>query len=202
LRRKVETDLPKSWTAWPGGWPGEIEVALIDAVFSIQARYTSALHVVGRWREHRGQASLDDLGELTRFEENPEQFVGICCNRQMVPGRSATKAQAVVKAAVRLRHAGVDHADQFDVNDVDQRMAYVGVPGLGEVTWLYLGMLLGQPGVKADTMIRRFVAASQYVADIDADKARLLVEAVAADIGVNATTLDHAIWSHQRRQRG
>jgi hypothetical protein len=51
-------------------------------------------------------------------------------------------------------------------------------------------------------MIRRFVAASQYVADIDADKARLLVEAVAADIVVNATTLDHAIWSHQRRQRG
>lgn len=201
LRRRVEDDLPRPLTSWPGGWPGEIEVALIDAVFSIQANYTGVRNVVARWRDHRGAGHLDDLGMLARFEGDPDQLVAVLGNRQMVPGRSATKAEAVVKAAVRLRGVGVLHAAQFNGRDPVQRGAYIGVTGLGDVTWMYLGMLLGHPGVKADTMIRRFVAASQSAVDIGAEQARLLVQAVASELQIDPTTLDHAIWSHQRRRR-
>jgi hypothetical protein len=38
-------------------------------------------------------------------------------------------------------------------------------------------------------------------ADIGAEQARLLVQAVASELQIDPTTLDHAIWSHQRRRR-
>lgn len=56
-------------TAWPGGWPDEIEAALIDAVFSVRARYgsrerkTGVFGAVTRWRDHRA-ASANDLRVL------------------------------------------------------------------------------------------------------------------------------------------
>ena len=30
---------PEGWKRWPGGWPGDIESALVDAVFSARAIY-------------------------------------------------------------------------------------------------------------------------------------------------------------------
>lgn len=50
---------------WPGRWPDELEVALIDAVFSVRARYgnrerkTGVFGAVTRWREHRGKPAND-----------------------------------------------------------------------------------------------------------------------------------------------
>ncbi len=38
LLQHIESQLPSTWTAWPGGWPNEVEVALIDAVLSIRSR--------------------------------------------------------------------------------------------------------------------------------------------------------------------
>lgn len=48
LCMQIEIELPATWAEWPGGWPGEIEVALIDAVFSIQSRYSGVRNVIGR----------------------------------------------------------------------------------------------------------------------------------------------------------
>src|SRR3954454_24846123 len=61
--------------AWPGGWPGEVEAALIDAVFSVRARYgnrTSGTGVYGavtRWRAHR-TVPADDLAALAATPES------------------------------------------------------------------------------------------------------------------------------------
>ena len=41
---------PAQWTKWPGGWPGDIESALIDAVFSARAIYRSKQAVAFRAR--------------------------------------------------------------------------------------------------------------------------------------------------------
>lgn len=117
------------------------------------------------------------------------------------PGKSMRKAEAVAKAAHRLIAAGAPSSKQFDVTSDEQRRAYVGVSGLGHVTWAYLGMLLGQPGVKADTMIRRFVSAAVGRPTVDAARARELIEATAVQMDVLPTDLDHAIWSYQRGRR-
>jgi len=56
--------------------------------------------------------------------------------------------------------------------------------------------LLHVPGVKADTMVMRFVrsALSRNVSQAEAER---LVTEVAKRLGVDATTLDHAIWSRE-----
>ena len=40
VREAIGED-PALWTKWPGGWPDDIESALIDAVFSARAIYRS-----------------------------------------------------------------------------------------------------------------------------------------------------------------
>ncbi|MCX2967239.1 hypothetical protein [Gordonia aquimaris] len=196
LDRYVTSTLGDSLPAWPGGWPGEIEAALIDAVFSIQARYggpqTGVRGVVKRWRDHQARP-LDDLEVLAQVD--PAEFIRIVDNSSQASGRP--KAAIVVDAARALTDVGVRHARQFR-STPDQKAAYLSVKGCGPVTWSYLGMLLGSPDIKADTWILRFVekAVGHRVAS---QEARQLLTAVAAKRDVNATELDHAVWDYARR---
>lgn len=69
---------------------------------------------------------------------------------------------------------------------------------LGKETFEYFAMLLGEPGVKADIMIRRFVGKGNENA-VSASEARRLVKDVASRMAVNPIDLDHAIWAYQRK---
>ena len=73
--------------------------------------------------------------------------------------------------------------------------------------WHYLGILAGVEDIKADRMIRRFVAGaaggSKFVSSADAYQAvhgayRILK---AEAPGLTLRALDHAIWNSQRRRR-
>ena len=73
------------------------------------------------------------------------------------------KTGVIVDAAERLTAAGF--RSSHDVADDPQsqaaaKVAYTAVPGLGPVTFEYFLMLLGKPGIKADTHIRRYVASA------------------------------------------
>lgn len=67
LKLRLQEDLGRELEAWPGGWQGEIEAALLDAVFSIRARYggphSGVRAVVSRWRAPR-DCQADDLKVL------------------------------------------------------------------------------------------------------------------------------------------
>lgn len=197
----VNADLPRTWAQWGGGWPGEIEAALIDAVLSIRSRYgkkptTGVRGAVGRYREDRNEAVLDDLGALASYA--PDQLQSVLRNRQKTG--QVTKAQALVTAANVLSAAGIHHASDLDPTSTEHRTAYCSVRGLGPVTWTYFTMLLGQPGVKADTWIVRFVtgALRRPVAPSEAEQ---LVTAAAAELGASPTVLDHAIWRQLSAKR-
>jgi hypothetical protein len=201
----VDRHLPRPWLAWPGGRPGEIEVALIDTVLSIRNVYgrpatehrpaTGVHAAVERYRAHRGSGPLDDLQALARF--HPEHLATVLCNRQKTSGNP--KAAAIVQAATALLAVGVRHADDLRGDDATQRRAYSSVRGLATVTWVYLAMLLGQPGVKSDTWVCRFVARA-LGRDTTPDEAGTLVRAVAAELGESPSHLDHAIWDFMRRR--
>src|SRR4051794_33878188 len=142
---------------YPGGWPEEIEAALLDAVLSVQARYgtpSSGVRAgVARYRNHQGGRPLDDLTVLaTHTADDLQTIIG---NKQQVSGRP--KAAAVVEAAARLVDAGVQQAADLDPANASHKQAYTSVHGLGPITWEYFGMCLDKPGVKADTWIIRFV---------------------------------------------
>lgn len=199
LASYVQREVSEPWNEWPGGCPGEIEAALLDAVLSIRARYgqptTGVRRRVARWREQCG-SSLDDLGRLAAAE--PDELARLLKTRQQIAGR--LKTVAVVEAASRLKSAGVLHARQVDPDSTSHRAAYVGVRGLGPVTWAYLTMLLGHPGIKADTWVLRFVerALGRGVRTAEAEQ---LVGEAANLLGRSFIDVDHAVWSHVRRPR-
>lgn len=183
-------------TGYPGGWPDEIEAALIDAVLSIQARYgtphTGVRAATARYRAGVGTV-LDDLTRLATAE--PAALADLLRNHQRTGGR--LKAAAIVEAADNLVTAGVRHAAHLAPTDTRHRRAYVRVRGLGPITWDYLLMNLGHPGVKADTWILRWIHSTLH-RPVNAAHARRLIIDAAEDLEVSPTTLDHAIWAHAR----
>ena len=153
----IETRLPRdTWTPWPGGWPDQVEAALIDAVLSINAKYGTAKNGVrGAVTRYRAEVACNHPNNLARLaNRDPEQMLTVL-NNQKVSGR--TKASAVVEAAKKLNVAGVKAAADLDPRNPAHKKAYTSVHGLGPVTWEYFGMLLGKPGIKADRWIIRFV---------------------------------------------
>ncbi len=68
------------------------------------------------------------------------------------------------------------------------------------MTWEYLLMLLGQPGVKADRWITRFVA-QDLGCTVSSNEAGMLLKSAARELEVSPTNLDYAIWRHMRRRR-
>lgn len=195
----------ENFSAWPGGWPDQIGMSLIDAVYSIRAVYKTkdpAKGVLGRAKSFRDAypGATNDLKCLRDLGE--KQIRAIMGNGKTV-GRY--KSECVIDAAdnfLSLRPP-VGKAAQLRALDPNHRQAYTDVKGLGDVTYEYLTMLLGQPGIKADRMIRGFVDAAlkeQHLAPLGAATARRIVAAVQAAErpDVELHKFDHAIWIYQR----
>lgn len=144
--------------AAPDGWPGSVELALIDAVLSIRAVYgvsadTGVRGAIKRYKAESGRQSWNDLGALG--EADPQWLQRVLGTRQKTGG--VPKSEAIVSAAGRLAASGACHASDIDRGLAAQRAAYCGTRGLGPVTWDYFLMLVGHDGVKADTLVTRFV---------------------------------------------
>lgn len=185
----------------PDGWPGNVELALIDAVLSIRAVYgvtadTGVRGAIKRYKTESGRDSWDDLSVLGGVESVWLQEV--LANKQKT-GR-VPKAEAIVSAAGRLADSGARHAADIDRNSAEQRNAYCGTRGLGPVTWDYFLMLVGHDGVKADTLVTRFVAEALGRKLGDREVSRLVTEA-AKKLEIPASALDHSIWRHMSRPR-
>lgn len=191
IHRTVGTDL----AAWPGGWTTEIEAALLDAIFSIRARYgksptTGVRRVVNTWRAQRGGIA-DDLIVLSN--QNPEELARLLDNHSKIGGR--LKTAVVIDAAACLACVGLTHASDFEASS-QQRAAYLQVRGCGPVTWSYFGMLLGRSDFKPDTWVMRFVR--EPIPGITTEQARELLNAAADRLDLDPSELDHAIWNYQR----
>jgi hypothetical protein len=190
------------------GWPEEISTALLDAVFSIRARYespTPGKGVLGRVETFRAEHEdkRDDLAALAELGEN--RITEVMGSTQT---SGKPKSQAVIEAARALQEIEVNTASDLTENKVaEAKAAYTGVHGLGWITFEYFLMLLGRPGIKADTMIARFVntaLASENLEPVDAKTAHELLteifERYNKDHWKKLSNLDHAIWRYQRRR--
>lgn len=200
LIEHIDATLSPERPAWPGGYPDQIELALIDAVLSIRAQYGSATSGVRRcvraYAASRQSSTPDDLSVLADLDV--ERLRDLLDTRQVTAG--TPKHLAISQAAERLVKVGVVHASDLRPDSAEQQRAYCSVRGLGPVTWEYLLMLSHHPGVKADRWIRRFVSAA-LDRTVHADEAGPLVKVAAVQLGLTATQLDYAIWHHQSRGR-
>lgn len=205
VRRVIERItqvFPKSeWPPRREGWPGQIELAILDSIFSLRARYggpTSGVRgLVQTWRDHRNVAVCDDVEALSAYVDRADELAGILSNRQVLSG-GHLKAKGAAEVAKTLACVGVRHAADVTGED-EQRRAWSSVPGLGWVSWSYFLMLLGNPGVKADVMVTRFVTAT-LGRPVSPAEAHAIVTAAAPSLTNDLTALDQAIWSWQRSQ--
>lgn len=191
------------FSAYGRGWRGLIGTALVDAVFSIRARYQAkdpSKGVSGRLREFNAKhpEATDDLSALVELgEEEPRAVMGRGVTR------SQTKAACVIEAARALLDLDPPIVTAKDLIAADAhavKKAYTSVDGLGWVTCEYFQMLLGKPGVKADRMIVRFVNAALAgagLAEVGAAEAHDIVTQAHTEDNRGAETLthyEHAIW--------
>ena len=199
---------PSEWW-WPGGWPGDIEAALVDAVFSARAVYRSkngkGIYAnVAAWRAGRDRTdwSLDEL--ITEIDGmGVDAWAGHFGNRQHSPTRppsapgGPSKAATVREAAGALREQGINTATDIGLGNTETaQRVLAAVPGIGRGTANYFLMLLGAPGARPDRMVHRFLreAAGHAFSDAQAESA---VIAAAERLGVQPHVLAHAIWRYE-----
>ena len=199
---------PSEWW-WPGGWPGDIEAALVDAVFSARAVYRSkngkGIYAnVAAWRAGRDRTdwSLDELiAEIDGM--GVDAWAGHFGNRQHSPTRppsapgGPSKAATVREAAGALREQGINTATDIGLGNTETaQRVLAAVPGIGRGTANYFLMLLGAPGARPDRMVHRFLrdAAGHAFSDAQAESA---VIAAAERLGVQPHVLAHAIWRYE-----
>lgn len=219
LLEQVKRIPSEYFAAYPGGWHNDISIALVDAVFSMSARYEAAngKGVGGRVRALLSAWNASDsnpansLRILATIDE--ESLRDIMGNGKVAPGRTSEryKSLAVKEAAIKISQLHIDSAEdvrtrlQADPGFLDKlQSAYTSLPGLGKVTFEYFLMLLGIPGVKADRMIIRFVRNALGRDNVGAKEARqAIIDAHAVWEKTHEGSLielEHAIWRFQREQ--
>lgn len=201
-------------SAWdePVGYPDSLALCAIDAVYSLRSHYTAAIHVLDRYRTYRreqgGDPETDGASELLAAIREAGGAAsaagGLFENRATAPGTRGRrlKSESLAEAVDQLRDNGVETAaDLRSADHLEGRRAWQ-VKGLGPVSWDYLLMLSCVQGVKADTMVRRFVSAAVGENGlVSKDRAERAVKAAAGRLGSSQRALDHAIWLYQRKTR-
>ena len=114
--------------------------------------------------------------------------------------QDGSPAEIVVEAANALKNVGVRNAADVLEKEEPARVAYRSVKGCGPVTWRYFRMLVGLDDVKPDTWVMRFVQ-DRLPHIHTTDEAALLIAGAAAELGVEAKQLDHAIWLYRRSRK-
>ena len=201
----------------PAGWAvattySSLALAVIDSLWSIGVRYTGVRNVIARYRAFRLRDGVDadqdtpaDLAAVIDGAGGPDAFAEIVANRQRTSSRGGIlKAEAVRFAADVLIDAGIsvpaDVASATPEQLTDVRDRWTAIRGQGSgLSWEYFLMLTGRQGVKADRMVRRFVADAlncdeQEISQVDAHQ---LVTEAAGLLGLSVSQLDFAIWLYQ-----
>lgn len=175
-----------------------LALALIDAVWSIGVRAGGVAKVIER---HQALVETTTPAELAAFIDGlggPEAYADAVKNRQRTSTTNGIlKAEAVHLEAAMLAEEGV--VDTTGLTEA-VRERWITVPGQKSGTsWSALLIVTGHDTVKADRMLRRFVADATGTTEarVSAARAHELVVAAAGELGVTARALDSAIWRYK-----
>ena len=206
---------------YPGGFR-DSGLAVVSAVFSIQAKDDAVRSVVDRFAQRRGvdvaalgRPDLEadaypvarlaaDLRGLSEDELAGEVFG----SRAKSARAGRTKAALVQEVADELVKVGrVSSRDDVAMSPSGeqyelQKKVWTGVHGLGWVTFEYFRLLCGAETAKPDIMIHRWLN-DALGRDVDGGTALAMIKDLAAELGrkwqveVSPRAVDHTIWFHQ-----
>lgn len=215
LLTDIHVTLPPVVAVAGYGYPDGLALCVIDSIQSMGVRYGAVRNIVARYRDFREKeggdgltdglinlaATFDLVGGVTEWANT----IGNHHRTSTKPG-APLKAQVISSVATHLPDLGVRTASDFRGIAADTSTAqpvksyWTSLPGQRSgISWRYLNMLAGVPGVKPDRMIRRFVARSLGDTAYTMSAAQIadLVQTAADQLGVGASDLDHAIWRFQ-----
>lgn len=202
----------------PSGYRDSLALCVVDSVQSTGVTYSSVENVVARYRDYRREQGSDPNRDgvadlLTTFDElgGPDSWARKIGNKNRTSTRSGVlKAEAIRDAAKELEVAQIHDTESLrrlasDESQLSQvRQAWCGVKGQSTgITWHYLQMLAGTPGVKPDRMICRFIADSLELPrhSVTPQFALEILTAAADQMTMSPTDLDHAVWQFQRSRK-
>jgi hypothetical protein len=202
----------------PAGYRDSLALCVVDSVQSTGVKYSSVVNVVDAYRAYRraqgGDPNADGVPELlATFEElgGPEGWAEKIGNRNRTSTRGGVlKSEAIRDAARVLAADGIDTTVALlGAAEDEERLerlqkAWCAVKGQRSgITWHYMQMLAGIPGVKPDRMICRFVADALELSrrSVTTGFALEILTAAAKEIGISPTDLDHAVWQFQRGRK-
>ncbi len=202
----------------PDGYPNSLALCIVDSVQSTMVRYPTVEKVVNNYRAYRLEHGVDpNTDSAADLAATFEQLNGHEAwakrigngNRTSTHKGAPLKAYAIEAEANGMIDVGILTAEDLRIaaENPDElarvKKAWLKVPGQGPgVTWHYVQMLAGLPGIKPDRMIIRFVAKAldRPVRRVGTAFCVELLSAVADELSMTATELDHAIWNYQRGQ--
>jgi hypothetical protein len=197
-------------------------IAVVSAVFSMQARDESVRRVVRHFVDYRG---LDGAAALDPLKPEPDGYSvadlaadlhGVKVvrlkaeyfdNASKSVRADRSKAELVQEVSEKLAADGVrsraDVAMQPSGPDYDaQKRLWTGVRGLGWVTFEYFRLLCGAETAKPDMMIHRWLN-RVLERPVDGGTALELVRLLAGALErewsqrVSVRAVDHTIWFHE-----
>jgi hypothetical protein len=206
---------PETWKK-PDGYPNSLALCVIDSIWSIGIRYPTVVKVINRYLEHRGydedeahQICTDGTSDflmwyraLENGKTSPQVLAIQLKNRNHTSSsKGKLKAEAVVQAFELFEVLGIESTQDLieQSEDVESRWLSQIHGQRSGISWKYLLMLCGQPGVKPDRMMFRFM--ERVGVDIKFTSPEEFVDQIVETIGiesVNATAVDHRIWSTER----
>lgn len=202
---------PDQWRT-PTGYPQSVALCIINSIQSTGPRFTSVLNVVDRYRSYRASqgadaevdgvlALIDSFSDLDGVEGWAAQIGNQ--HRTYQKKTAPLKAQAILQAATKLASQGIDSMQDLqgalgdDARRTSLKASWLDVVSQSSgITWDYFLMLVGEDGVKADRMVKRYVerVLVKKPGSVSSDFAKTVVTEGAAGLGVTVSNLDHVIW--------
>lgn len=207
---------PTTWSR-PTGYKSSLALCVMDSIWSLGIKYKTVENVLDRYLIDRG---LTGLAQSQLSNDSPRDFLLWCetfgghNDHELVAERldnrnktssinGVLKASAVVKACELLAHEGIDTTESLMLSaEVFKQKWLYEIPGQRSgISWKYLLMLAGSPGVKPDRMVIRFMEHHLVPASLEADEFVNELLVAINDSSITATDVDHRIWSIERSRK-
>ncbi len=194
-------------------WPPEeylyehLSLCVVDAVFSINAKYESVKNIIKRIR------MLDVLSSLLGFKawtdgQSDSVLETKYFNRSKIAQRLKVDIlKDFVKILLKFKFYKKSDFINF-INRQELENELKGIRGIGETTISYFFMLSGDENtIKPDRHVKKFIADGLNIPlnQVNEDYARNILEKVLSHLKkennlLSLRSLDHLIWNFQRGQ--
>jgi hypothetical protein len=183
-------------------------LAVIDAIFSIRAHYTSARKAVTRYAARFDvpdiglDVELEDEWDIASLAGNlaalsDEELTDLFGSSQQTGGRlKATAVRDAADSLVKARLTDRPSVSALALDDRRGRDAWASVVGLGDATWRYVRILLGCEDVKPDRMILGWLENALGNRPSEAEAVDLVAD-LASTLGMQRRIVEHSIWRYQ-----